>query len=154
VRVVYSSISANAQKGASETIQGDEGAMKMTELGSRLYPEYTAQIKWAADARRDTEENAIIITSIGSRLLSNEAQEKSEPLTVDTEKTVDQLQFEAFAHDIRTGGVPRANAMVGLQSAVCAIAGLKAIEEKTEVQIDPAWYQFDFPTDETSSFVV
>ena len=160
VRAVYSSITANAQRGASETIQGDKGAFKLTELGSRFYPEPTSDVEWLDDAHKDdAEENAIIITSGGSLLLNNQALDRSKPMHVNTDKTVDQLQFEAFAKDIATNGTPKANAMVGLESAVCGLAGMKAIRDSAEggsaeVIIDPAWYEFDFETDDTSTYTV
>lgn len=159
VRVVYSSITANAQRGASEWIQGDEGTLRLTELGCLLYREPGSKVKWADSARRDdAEENALVITTSGTRLLSSDAQKKGEPLLVDTDRSVDQLQFEAFASDIRTKGTPRANAMVGLKSAVCALAGMKALRTAAEggsceVKIDPKWYEFDgFEPDDTSLY--
>jgi predicted dehydrogenase len=147
VRAVYSSITANGMMGASEKIQGDEGTMKLTEMGSRLYPEATSALEWKdAGEKAEGEENAIVITTGGTRMLSNAALENSQPLTVNTDKTVDQIQFEAFANDIMTGGTPKANVMVGLKSAILALAGMMATREQREVKIDPAWYEFDFDT--------
>jgi predicted dehydrogenase len=158
VRAVYSSITANAQKGASETIQGDEGTFKMTELGSRFYPEATSKVEWLDDAHRDEQEdNAIVITTGGTLLLDNTARNRSEPFTVATDKSVDQLQFESFARDIVSREAPKANGMVGLESAIVGLAGMKAIRDaaeggSAEVIIDPAWYQFDFETDDTARY--
>ncbi|MBN2311813.1 MAG: Gfo/Idh/MocA family oxidoreductase, partial [Candidatus Hydrogenedentes bacterium] len=88
VRVVYSSITANAQKGASETIQGDQGAFKMTELGSRFYPEATSTVEWLDDAHKDdSQDNAIVITTGGTLFLNNQAIDRSKPITVNTDKT-------------------------------------------------------------------
>ena len=153
VRCVYSSISANAQRGASETFQGDEGAFVLSEYGSYLFPEPTAKVKWADKAQRDADqENAVVITSGGTLTLSNKALKNGKPFTVDTDKSVDQLQFEAFAHDVQTNGTPRANQMVGLQSAICALTGLMAMEERREILVDPAWYKFDFETPPTALY--
>ncbi|MCP4644697.1 MAG: Gfo/Idh/MocA family oxidoreductase [bacterium] len=158
VRVVYSSITANAQKGASESIQGDKGTFKLTELGSRLYPEATADLEWLDDAHKDeNEDNAVIITTGGTLHLNNQALNRSKPFTVNTDKSVDQIQFEAFAKDIQEKGTPKANAMVGLKSAVTGLAGMIAIRRAAEggnpeVKIDPAWYEFDFETDDTSRY--
>ncbi|MCP4640840.1 MAG: hypothetical protein GY851_10420, partial [bacterium] len=107
VRCVYSSITANANRGASESIQGDEGTFVLSELGSYLYPEATATVKWADEAVRDADEgNAIVVTSGGTLQLSNKAQKNRKPVLVDTDKSVDQIQFEAFARDIMNGGTP------------------------------------------------
>ncbi len=158
VRAMYSSITANAQRGASEWIQGDKGTLRLTELGCLYYREATADVKWAAEGRKDAaEENAIIVTTGGTRELSNEAVKNAEPVLVDTDRSVDQLQFEAFASDIMHNGVPRANVMVGLKSAICALSGMMAMRQATrgevaEVQIKPEWYEFGFETDDSSMY--
>ncbi len=158
VRVVYSSITGNGQRGASEWIQGDEGTMKLTELGSLYYREPGTRVKWAEKGEKDAAAaNAIKITSGASLGLSNKAQDNADPLVVDTDKSVDQLQFESFANDIKTGGTPRANVMVGLKSAVCALTGMKAMRDaekggSAEVKIDPKYYEFDFETDNSSMY--
>ena len=152
VRVVYSSTTANAKRGCSELIQGDEGSFELTEGGSYFYIEPTSKVEWAKQGGgQDTaEENAKVITSGGTRELSNEAQKEGEPITVDNDKDVDVLQFMRFAHDIKTGGTPKANQMVGLRAVIMGLSGLKALRERTEVEIDPAWYTFDFPTPDPS----
>lgn len=153
VRFCYSSICGNAMRGASEVIQGNKGTFELTEMGSLFYPESFATVKWADKAQRDEEDpNAIIITSGGSLFLSNRKRKDSKPIVVDTDKTVDQLQFEAFANDIRTGGTPKGNVMVGLEAAVCGLAGMIAMREQREVVIDPAWYTFDFETPDTCMY--
>jgi len=155
VRVMYSSICANAKEGCSELLEGDEGAFEMTEGASLFYPEATTKVEWARQGRRDaSQENAIIITSGGTLNLSNKAKKDAKPVLVDMDKSVDQLQFEAFANDILTNGTPKANAMVGLKSAVCGLAGLKAMREQTEVIFDPAWWTFDFETPDAGMYNV
>jgi predicted dehydrogenase len=158
VRTLYSSITANAQRGASEWMQGDKGTLRLTELGCLYYREATADVKWAAEGRKDAaEENAIIITTGGTRELSNEAVKNAEPVLVDTDRSVDQLQFEAFASDIRNNSTPRANVMVGLKSAISALSGMMAMRqaaqgEVAEVNIKPEWYQFDFEVEDSSMY--
>jgi predicted dehydrogenase len=158
VRAMYSSITANAQRGASEWMQGDKGTLRLTELGCLYYREATADVKWAAEGRKDAaEENAIIVTTGGTRELSNEAVKNAEPVLVDTDRSVDQLQFEAFANDIMTGGTPRANVMVGMKSAICALTGMEAMRQAAagdvaEIKIKPEWYQFGFETDDSSMY--
>lgn len=159
VYVCYSSICANMNRGASETIQGDEGTFVLAEMMTpRYYREPESKVKWAdKGAREAAEANAVVVSEGKTLMISNKAQTEFEPITVNTDKTPDQIQFEHFARDIQRGGpkngaVPRANAMVGLQSAVCGIAGEMAMRQQTEIKIDPAWYQFDFPTDDTGMY--
>ena len=57
-----------------------------------------------------------------------------------------------MADDIRNGGTPKANAMVGLQSAICALSTTDAILQGREVKVDPAWYTFDFETPDPSMY--
>ena len=76
---------------------------------------------------------------------------------MDTDRSVDQLQFEAFASDIMKNGTPRANVMVGFKSAVCALSGMEAMRraskgETAEVKIKPEWYEFGFETYDTSMY--
>ena len=53
-------------------------------------------------------------------------------------------QFKAFAHHIKNGGVPRNNQMVGFTTSLTSIAAIQSREEGRTVEIDPAWYTFDF----------
>jgi predicted dehydrogenase len=155
VRVMYSSICANAKKGCSESILGDDGGFEMTEAGSLFYPEATSKVAWVEKGRRDaSEENAIIITSGGTLTLSNKARKDAKPVLVNTDKSVDQLQFEAFTNDIKTKGTPKANILVGLKSAVCGLAGVQAMHEQRVIEIDPAWWAFDFETPDSGMYSV
>ncbi len=152
VRVVYSSITANAKKGCSEQIQGDEGTFELTEEGGYFFREATSKVKWASSssAQAASQQNATVITSGGTLQLSNKAQQQGDPIVVDNTKSIDQLQFQAFADNIRFGGVPKANVMVGLRSTILGLSGFIAMKERREVAIDPAWYTFDFPTPDPS----
>jgi len=151
VRFCYSSICANAKKGACESIQGDDGTFELTEGTCFFYREPTSSVKWAEKAAKDAaEKNAVIITSGATLGLSNQARTDAIPVDVKSEKSVDAIQFEAFADDIARNGIPKANQMVGLRSAVAGLAGVKALREGVEVAIDPAWYTFDFETPDPS----
>ncbi len=153
LRLCYSSICGNAMRGCSELIQGDRGTFDLTEGRCLFYPEAVATVKWIDKAQRaEDDPNAIIITSGGTLNLSTQKRKDAKPINVNTDKTVDQLQFEAFADDIKKGGAPKANVMVGLKGAVCALAGMIAMREEREVVIDPAWYTFDFKTPDTSMY--
>jgi predicted dehydrogenase len=148
VVMCYSSITGNANKGAAELIQGDEGTFELTEADCKFYREANSNVKWFDGARKDAADaNAVLITSGSSLLLSNKAVKTAEHIIINMDKTPDQLQFEAFTNDIRNNGVPKANAMVGLRSALCALAATRAIREGHEVVIPKEWYTFDFPTD-------
>ena len=153
VPVVYSSICANAKKGASELIEGDEGSFELTERGGLFFPEATSKVKWADEGVRDAEQaNATVITSGGTLDLSNQALKNAKEVVVDNDKSVDQLQFEAFARDIMTGGAPKASVMVGLRAAVMGLCGMIALRENRVVEIDPALYTFDFETADPSMY--
>ena len=67
--------------------------------------------------------------------------------------TVLSETLEAFGHDVMNGSTPKANEMVGLYAAISGLAGLQAIREGgTVVNIDPAWYSFDFETPDPYRF--
>lgn len=148
VRLMYSSITANAKKGCSELIQGDEGTLELTEEGSFYYQEPTSKVSWGGQGSGTptAEQAATVVTSGGTLQLSNKAQQEGKPITVDNDKSVDQLQFMRFSDDIKNGGMPKANQIVGLNATIMAMSGFIAIAEKRTVEIDPAWYTFDFPT--------
>ncbi len=153
VVVCCSYITANANKGAAEFIQGDQGTFEMTEIDCKFYKEANSNVKWADKGRKDeADANAVLITSGGTVGLSNKAQKNAEHIIINMDKTPDQIQFESMAEDIRNGGTPKANVMVGLRSAICALAATDAILEGREVRIDPAWYTFDFPTPDPSMY--
>lgn len=146
VQVIYSSITANAKKGCSELIQGDEGTLELTEEGSFHYQEPTSKVAWAQGGQTTAEQAATVVTSGGTLQLSNKAQKEGTPIVVDNDKSIDQLQFIRFAKDVREGGMPKANQMVGLNATIMALTGYQAIAENRVVEIDPALYTFDFPT--------
>ena len=153
VRMLYSSICANAKRGASELIMGDEGAFELTERGGWFYPEATSKVKWADEGVKDASQaNATVITSGGTLGLSNRAQSNAKEIRVDNDKSVDQIQFEAFANDIMRNGTPKANQMVGLRSAIMGLSGMIAMRENRVVDIDPASYVFDFETPDPSMY--
>ncbi len=154
VRVVYSSITANAKKGCTELIQGDQGTFSLTEGAGYFYEEAASKVKWASSSAASSaaDENATVITSGGTLQVSTDAQEQGDPITIDNEESVDQLQFRAFARDIKYGGTPKANEMVGLRATIMGLSGMKAMREHKEIEIDPAWCEFDFQTPDPSMY--
>lgn len=161
VRFVYSSILANAKRGASELIQGDRGSFELTEDKCYMYgepgwaadmkakAEKVAKAKAAAEGAAAAEEpNADGLSKVTARkslLASNkELLEGRELLGDRIIHPADVYQFQAFAHHIRNGGIPRNNQMVGYTTAITAMAAIESRKTGKPVDIDPAWYTFDF----------
>jgi predicted dehydrogenase len=156
VRLCYSNVTANAQKGCSELIQGDKGTIQLSETGGSLFEEATASVKWGgggSTSAASAEEAAKIITSGGTLTLSNKAVTAGEPIEINNNRSVDQLQFIRWANDIanaKKGAMPKANQYVGLRATIMALSGYEAIAENKVVEIDPALYTFDFETPDAS----
>lgn len=146
VQLAYSSLTANAKKGCSELIQGDQGTIELTEDGGSFFEEPTSKVSWGGSGGGSAEQTATVITSGGTLKLSNKAQQEGKPIKVDNDKSTDQLQFIRFAKDVKEGGMPKANQMVGLRATIMAMSGFQAIAERRMVEIDPALYTFDFET--------
>lgn len=167
VRFMYSSIQTNAKRGASELIQGDWGSLELTEGKCWLYgepapwAEQEAKMAAAAAAKSEKEEDSgdeaaggddewdasNKITSGATLGLSNKELTEGKELLADRKlKTADVYQFEAFAHHIKNGGVPKNNQMTGYVTALGAIAAMESRKTGKTVELDPAWMQFDFET--------
>ena len=144
VRFVYSSILANAKRGASELIQGDKGTIELTEHKCWLFGEdYVTQ----SDETLTAEELAERTTSGSTLQVSNKALAEGIELLADVPlETPDVYQFRAFADCIKNGGVPRNNQMVGYTTTITAVAAVESKNEGKVVEIDPALYKFDFET--------
>lgn len=142
VRFVYSSILANAKRGASELIQGDKGTLELTEGPCWLFGEdYITQV----DEELTAEEQAERIASGATLQISTMALRDGVEILADVAlETPDVYQFRAFADCIRNGGVPRNNEMVGYTTALTAIAAVQSRNEGRVVEIDPELYKFDF----------
>lgn len=160
VRFTYSSICANAKRGYSELILGDRGAFETTEQqGCTFFAEPAAKENWN-QAQQSAEGAAEAIVQGKSREMSNEAYTVGEKVLTLMENgetypggvAVDAIQFAQFAQDIQTGGMPKANQMVGLMSAINSIAAVEAVREGKEVTIDKALYTFDFETPDPYRF--
>jgi predicted dehydrogenase len=156
VRATFTSTTATGKCGASELYQGDKGSVSLTEENCFLFQEPNWKLdidqmaKWTA---MNAGQSAEAITSGKSRQVPTEAYTKGVEIRVFNEKPVDQLQFEAFANDIMNKGMPKANQMVGLMTAVAGLAGLESLREGGKVvDIDPAWYAFDFETPDPYRF--
>lgn len=175
VRVSYTSIMMNAKRGATELIQGDAGAVELSEHDCWYTQEEDAAIyqarkeAWLAQVRQQQEQQggqtqekpaensaettAALVTSGGTLQLSNIPKIEAEPLKAPgCDIPADVHQFRAFAHHIRNGGKPRNNEMVGLANTISSVAALQAIRERRIVEIDPAWYTFDFPTPSVTEY--
>ncbi len=148
-RFVYTSILANANRGASELLQGDYGTFRLSEQDCWLYGEPGAIASVPADELEEEEVSADDYASdtlSGATLqVSTEELLKGRELLADTPmETADVYQFRAFADHIKNGGVPLNNQMVGFTTSLTSIAAIQSREEGRTVEIDPAWYSFDF----------
>ncbi len=144
-RFVYTSILANANRGASELLQGDYGTLRLSEQDCWIYGEPDAVASRPADETISAEDYAEGTTSGATLQVSTEELLKGKELLGDlTLETADVYQFRAFAHHIKNGGVPRNNQMVGFTTSLTSIAAIQSREEGRTVEIDPAWYTFDF----------
>lgn len=143
VRLTYSSITANAKRGAAELIQGDDASVELTEGDCFVFGEPATRVTMK---EQTAEEVAEAVAEGRTLQLSNTAYTEGQAIEVFEDKSVDRLQFEAFANDIQTGGTPKANQIVGLIAAAAGLAGTKSMNEGVPVEIDPAWFQFDFET--------
>lgn len=164
VRFTYSSICANAQKSYGEHMQGDRGSLYLTEqAGCTFYPEPAAREDWnkTKEEKKDAKGSAEAIVAGETREYKDDAFKKGVKVRVlddegqdfDNPFTVDRMQFTRFAEDIRTGGTPKANQMVGLMSACAGFAGIESMEKGgVTVDIDPAQYTFDFETPDPFRF--
>lgn len=156
VRFTYSSITANAKKGAVETIHGDFGTLELSEaMGGRYYPEWGPiadknKLNEAMTAEQQAQDVAARVTQPPAEAFANgipieiyPSEESNEILTID-QPEIDTYQFIAFAEDIANGGIPKANQYVGLLTAITGLSAIQSMREKKEIDIDPAWYTFDF----------
>lgn len=151
----YSSILTNAKRGAMEMMHGDLGTLTLTEHDCWMYVEpgpwgEKEAAKKAAEAKasgetKSAEELANDVNAGKSLGMSNKEIAEGKELLSDLKlETADVYQFRAFAHHIRNGGVPRTNQMVGLTTAITSISALQSAKEGKPIDIDPAWYTFDF----------
>jgi predicted dehydrogenase len=164
VRFVYTSILSGEHLDRSEFIQGDRGSLKMTEDLCRFYQETHVRVEEGEERRvakaRLSEERFRADPSTASAsaddtrdcMVGNGPESapipdlrKSTLLRNCTDLRIpDAYQFQAFTDCIANGGVPLNNQMVGFTAALTAIAALESRKTGRTVEIDPAWYRFDF----------
>lgn len=156
VRFTYSSITANAKKGAVETIHGDIGTLELSEaMGARYFPEWgpiadkNAMLQ-AMTAEQQAQDVIARVTQPPAEAFANglpieihPSEESNEVLTIG-QLEIDTYQFRAFAEDIVNNTVPKANQYVGLLTAITGLSAVQSLREKKEIDVDPAWYTFDF----------
>ncbi len=170
VRCFYSSILANAKKGASEMFMGDKASISLTEANgcwftqepwaTPLTPEQIEEKKAIlaefAEETKDmskAEREAYRISSGLSRKLGNSANDGDVQFMAEgSETTADVHQFRAFAQCVKTGTTPRTNEMVGLGATIVSVSALKAAATGGIVEIDPAWSQFDFDAPSATTY--
>ena len=149
VRFGYSSILMNQKRGASELIQGDHGSLELSETICKFYGEPVA-----TEGPKKPGGGSSITS--GASLMTPEKmkalQEGKELLATCDLKPADIYQFQAFAHHIKNGGVPRTNQMVGHITAIGAIAAIESLKQGKTIDVDPAWYTFDFEVPSFTEF--
>lgn len=169
VRAMYSSILANAKRGASELIKGDDGAIELTEAaGCWWTPEAHAlsRVRSVEDAQKEMEERKLaekeaagqpaaedasaqqkmadMVTSGSSRYATAVNVPAQQLMADGMDTTSDKHQFRAFTHHIKNGGLPRTNQMIGLGDTIVAWTAFQAIREEKSIEILPEWSEFDF----------
>lgn len=159
VRATWTGSLQTSMKGEGILVLGDKG---MYELHEKIDPAGRG-CKFQAEPVRiwldpktmnpTTDENIInYITSTGQSQKFSRLEDQ--PLIVfETEvdqalqtKISDVYQFEAFAKHIKEGGKPRTNEMCGLIASICDIAAHESLVQKKTIDVDRAWYTFDFET--------
>ncbi len=164
VRFVYTSILSGEHLKSSEFIQGDRGSLKMTEDLCKFYQETHVRMeegeerrlaqallseeRFRADpsaASSSTDDTGDCMVENGPQSVHVPDLRKSTLLRNCTDLRVpDAYQFQAFTDCIANGGVPLNNQMVGFTAALTAIAALESRKTGRTIEIDPAWYRFDF----------
>lgn len=171
VRAIYTSTSANARLGASETMMTDKGTIVLNELDARVYFEPAIQQEEAAkreaaqaEKPKSAEEQAKSVAAQDSYIdpaayseglpleiydmMPHQAKEPKERFMA-LKNYVDTIQFRAFGDHIINGGVPKANQVAALHTAISGLKGLEAIRAGGGVlDIDPELYEFPFETPE------
>ncbi|MBI3118119.1 MAG: Gfo/Idh/MocA family oxidoreductase [Candidatus Hydrogenedentes bacterium] len=171
VRVVYSSIMANAKRGASETIMGDNGALELTETAGcfltrephalpKALPKAAAAAPGAApeakpeqkDEKKDSAQTqADAVTSGGTQSYGGKI-EPERLVAQGMELTPHMYQFRSFTHHIKNGGKPRTNEMCGLSTTIMSTLAYQAIHEGKVIEIDPNLMKFDFETPDWTEY--
>jgi len=166
VRMTYSSICTNSKSHYSELIQGDRGAFELVgEQRLQFYqeawwPKYQAAMeerKKAAAAKAAGQKVAKASDEdeeTKNSMIPGANENSGAPIHVFTnaEKTevkynvwnANHNQWAAFANDLKTGGIPKANQTAALLSAIAGHKGNEAIRTGTTIDIDPALSKFDF----------
>lgn len=154
VRMTYSSICTNAQSHYGELIQGERGAFGlMGEQSLQFYAEPWYQDYLAAKAARAA--GTAVAAKTSNSYIPGAAGNKGIPIEVYTDKNkstkydvwmANHNQWAGFANDVKTGGMPKANQMTGLISAICGHKGNEAIRTGNTIEIDPNLMAFDFET--------
>ncbi len=158
VRFVYTSILSGEHLRRSEFIQGDRGSLRMTEDVCRYYQESFASFEEQAEkaaARALPLEELLKTNPSTASASTDDTRDCMRAAVPDLRKSTllrnctdllvpDAYQFQAFTDCIASGGVPLNNQMVGFTAAITAIAALESRKTGRTVEIDPAWYSFDF----------
>jgi predicted dehydrogenase len=157
VRVTWSGLLQNRYAGASMMVSGDTGSFELRERGglgeNGCYWHDEGEL-WYLDANGEkiTDPDEIFARDSAGRSSEKELilkdsvpfENELDPSAFEKHSLI--VEMEMFAKHIMHGGHPRTNEMCGLMAAIDDIAGLEALATGSPVDIDPAWYTFDFET--------
>ncbi|MBN4046754.1 Gfo/Idh/MocA family oxidoreductase [bacterium AH-315-P07] len=166
VRMTYSSICTNAKSHYSELIQGEFGAFEL--IGEARCQAYIEPSYLKARAKAKERVDMAEAKAAGIKYVPTDADTEDSlqgggelnqgvPLDIYTDENqsieydvwmANHNQWTAFAKDIRAGekGMPQANQMAGLSSAICGHMGNEAIRSGKTVEILPDLMKFAFET--------
>ncbi|HIA47359.1 MAG TPA: Gfo/Idh/MocA family oxidoreductase [Candidatus Hydrogenedentes bacterium] len=160
VRMTYSSICTNAKSHYGELIQGERGAFGLVgEQSLQFYAEPWYQEFLAAKAARAAGKQVAAKTS--NSYIPGAAGNAGIPISVYTDENkstkydvwmANHNQWAGFANDVKTNGMPKANQITGLISAICGHKGNEAIRGGGTVEIDPELLAFNFETPDPHRF--
>lgn len=159
VRFAYSTLLTNSWRGVFDAVLGEHAAIELGPDSSTMFAEPGFPFMYskygaAAALKQALLKNGVFISRDTPRTYELGPKAK-DGLQLLSNCTIDEnvvYAFQDFADKIRNGGKPRVNEMDGLVTAVGAIAAVQSAKERRPVDIDPAWYKFDFETPPLGAF--
>jgi predicted dehydrogenase len=137
VKVVYTSITANAYDGYGEWFMGDKGTIVLTEENKGLlFREPRAgKLEWEDDASTVQVDGRTAIT-LQARP-TRRAQTQGEQLNYGTNRNAYYLELEHFCQCVRTGETPRCTAEQAIPALTTVLLAEEAIERGTKLYFTP-----------------
>jgi predicted dehydrogenase len=141
VKVVYTSITANAYDGYGEWFMGDKGTIVLTEENKGLlFREPRAgKLEWEDDASTVQVDGRTAIT-LQARP-TRRAQTQGEQLNYGTNRNAYYLELEHFCQCVRTGETPRCTAEQAIPALATVLLAEEAIERGTKLYFTPEMFK-------------